>query len=135
MIRKGDWKYLYFSFYGNNHLFNLRDDPDELNNLAGRPETASVEHELYETLTSLVDPDAVTLRAFEKVEQVLASMVNKNDAHGFYEILGGRLGQGQAALLAQRYYPKWKPANLEITKPFVKGAMKGSRWVGGKVNQ
>lgn len=117
MIRKGDWKYLYFSFYGNNHLFNLRDDPGELNNLAGRPETASIEKELHDVLTSLVDPDAVTIRGFQKVEQVRASMVEKNDAHSFYEILGDRLGRGQAALLTQLYYAHWKPANLELTGP------------------
>lgn len=115
MIRKGDWKYLYYSFYGNNRLFNLRDDPGEMKNLAGQPETASIEKELHEALTSLVDPDAVTLRAFEKQEQVLKTMVQKNDAHSFYEILGGRLGRGQAALLAQKHYPQWKPANLELT--------------------
>jgi len=114
MIRKGDWKYLYFSFYGNNLLFNLRDDPGEMNNLSGRPESASIEQELHETLTSLVDPDAVTLRAFEKQDQVLAAMLRENDAHSFYENLGGRLGQGQAALLAQKYYPHWKPVNLEL---------------------
>lgn len=114
MIRKGDWKYLYFSFYGNNQLFNLSDDPGELNNLAGRPETASIENEMHEALTSLVDPDAITLRAFEKQEQVLASMIQKYDAHGFYELLAGRLGRGQAAVLAQKHYPKWKPANLEV---------------------
>lgn len=115
MIRKGDWKYLYFSFYGNNHLFDLRVDPCEMNNLAGRPETASIENEMHEALTSLVDPDAVTLRGFERVEQVLASMVQKHDAHSFYEVLGGRLGQGQAALLAQKHYPRWKPQNLELS--------------------
>lgn len=113
MIRKGDWKYLYFSFYGNNQLFNLREDPGELNNLSGRPETASIEQDLHNTLASLVDPDAITLRAFEKQDQVLAQMVQDHDAQDFYEILAGRLGQGQAALLAQQHYPKWKPANLK----------------------
>jgi choline-sulfatase len=114
MIRKGDWKYLYFSFYGDNLLFNLKDDPGELNNLARRPETAVIEKELHDVLTSLVDPDAVTLRAFEKQDEFLAKMVRSHDAHGFYELLSGRLGQGQAVLLTQQHYPKWKPANLEI---------------------
>lgn len=114
MIRKGNWKYLYFSFYGNNQLFNLRNDPGEMNNMAGKPETFSIEKELHEALTSLVDPDAVTLRAFEKQEQVLAKMVQQHDVHSFYEILDGRLEPGQAALLAQKHYPQWKPANLEL---------------------
>lgn len=114
MIRKGDWKYLYFSFYGNNLLFNLREDPGELNNLAGRPETAAIEKELHNTLTSLVDPDAITLRAFAKQDEFLAKMVRNHDAHAFYELLAGRLGQGQAVLLTQQHYPDWKPANLEV---------------------
>lgn len=114
LIRKGEWKHIYFSFYGSNLLFNLRDDPGELNNLAGRPETASVEREMHDTLTSLVDPDTVTLRAFEKQEQVLARMVRDNDAQSFYQSVGGRLGQGQAALLAQKHYPNWKPSNLAL---------------------
>lgn len=113
MIRRGDWKYLYFSYYGNSQLFNLRNDPGEMNNLAGRPETASIEKELHEVLTSLVDPDAVTLRAFEKQDEVLAKLVQQHDAQSFYEILAGRLGQGQAALLAQSHYPRWKPVNLK----------------------
>jgi choline-sulfatase len=114
MIRKGDWKYLYFSFYGNSQLFNLREDPGELNNLAGRPETASMEDEMHAALTSLVDPDAVTLQAFQKQEEVLAGMVRDHDAHGFYELLAERLGQGQAALLANQHYPQWKPTNLKF---------------------
>ena len=114
LIRKGDWKYLYFSFYGNNLLFNLREDPGELHNLSGRPETAAIEKDLHNTLTSLVDPDAVTLRAFEKQEQFLAKTVRNHDAHEFYELLAGRLGQGQAALIAQQHYFNWKPERLEV---------------------
>lgn len=109
MIRKGDWKYLYFSYYGDPQLFNLREDPGEFNNLAGRPETASMQQEMHDALTSLVDPDAVTLRAFAKQEQVLETMVRDHDAQGFSELLRSRLGQGQAALLAQKHYPRWKP--------------------------
>lgn len=116
MVRKSEWKYIYFSFYVNNLLFNLRDDPGELNNLSGRPGTAAIEREMHDALTSFVDPDGVTLRAFEKQEQILARMVHDQDAHSFYQTLGGRLGQGQAALIAQRHYPNWKPANLALPK-------------------
>jgi hypothetical protein len=115
MIRKGDWKYVYFSFYGNNLLFNLREDPGELKTLAGRPETAAIEKEMRDALTSLVDPDAITLRAFAKRDEFLAKVVRNHDAHAFYELLAGRLGPGQAALLAQQHYPDWKPTNLEVT--------------------
>jgi choline-sulfatase len=114
MIRKGDWKYLYFSFFGANLLFNLREDPGELNNLAGRPETAAIEKEMHETLTSLVDPDAITLRAFEKQDEFLEKIVKSHDANAFYQLIAGRLGQGQAVLITCQHYPNWKPANLEI---------------------
>ena len=37
MIRKGDWKYIYFA--GDQPLlFNLKNDPGELRNLAGEPQ-------------------------------------------------------------------------------------------------
>ena len=108
-LRKGEWKYIYFSYYGQNLLFNLHDDPGELTSLAGMPATAPIERELREVLTSLVDPDAVTTRAFEKQEQVLRRMVENNSADEFYGILRGRLGDGQAALLTQKEHPDWKP--------------------------
>jgi len=108
MIRKGDWKYIHFSYFGNNLLFNLRDDPGELKNLAATPEAASIEKEMHQVLTSLVDPDSVTTRAFDKQEQVLARLVRENNASDFCRILEGRLGQGQAAVLTLKQYPTWK---------------------------
>ena len=35
MVRKGDWKYIFLSNGNREQLFNLRDDPKELTNLAG----------------------------------------------------------------------------------------------------
>jgi len=40
MIRRGDWKFNYFT-HDTPELFNLREDPDELHNLAGVPQWAS----------------------------------------------------------------------------------------------
>lgn len=114
MIRRGDWKYIYFSYYSDNLLFNLREDPGEMNNLARKPETASIEREMRDALTSLVDPDAVTLRAFEKQDQFLSRLVRDNKPDDFYQILAGRLGQGQAALLTQKQYSGWKPTGLAV---------------------
>jgi hypothetical protein len=114
MIRRGDWKYIYFSYYADNLLFNLREDPGEMNNLAGKPEAASIEKEMRDTLTSLVDPDAVTLRAFAKQDQFLAGLVRNNKPNDFYQIIAGRLGQGQGALLTQKQYPGWKPTDLNV---------------------
>lgn len=105
MIRKGDWKYIYFSWY-EPLLFNLKDDPGELRNLAGKPESAAVQKELHGMLTSLLDPDAVTRRAFDEQERRLMAMVRANTATEFCEELAGRLGQGQARALTHRYYRK-----------------------------
>lgn len=103
MIRKGDWKYIYFSWY-DPLLFNLKDDPGELHNLAGAPEFASVRNELHAMLTSLVDPDAVTERAFAEQDRRLKAMIEKNSAEEFYEELENRLGAGQARVLTKKYY-------------------------------
>jgi arylsulfatase A-like enzyme len=57
MLRKGDWK-LAFDMQGRGQLYNLRDDPVELNNLyAGNPAYAELQKEL------LADLLAWTLRA------------------------------------------------------------------------
>jgi choline-sulfatase len=110
MIRKGDWKYIHFSYYNKNLLFNLRDDPGEMHDLASAAQTASIEHELHATLTSIVDPAVVTTRAFEKQEEVLTGLIRDNNPDDFFQILEGRLGQGQAAVLTQKHYPRWHPA-------------------------
>jgi choline-sulfatase len=104
MLRKEDWKYLYFS--GDVPLlFNLKDDPGELRNLAGRPETAAIQKELHGRLTSLVDPDAVTRRAFDAQERVLMKMVREMKRDEFYQEISGRLGSAQAWVLTSRHYP------------------------------
>jgi choline-sulfatase len=103
MIRKGDWKYLYFT--GSEPLlFNLRDDPGEFHSVAGKPEAASIQRELHGLLTSLVDPDAVTGRAFAEQERILAGIVAKSTKEQFRKSLVSRLGGAQAASLANRYY-------------------------------
>ena len=104
MIRKEHWKYIYFSWHDDNLLFNLQEDPGEMTNLANHPQYASVVKELHGHLTSLVDPDAVTERAFEKQEQILKAMVQRHTEQEFYEMLKGRLGKGQAGALARKYY-------------------------------
>lgn len=49
MVVKDGWK-LVFDMQGNGQLYNLRDDPSEVRNLYGRPETASKQLELVEEL-------------------------------------------------------------------------------------
>jgi arylsulfatase A-like enzyme len=110
MIRRGDWKYIYFSWYGDRLLFNLKEDPGEMNNLAGNPAHASKVRELHGLLTSLVDPDTVTEAAFRKQHQVLTQMVQEKTPDEFFHTLRGRLGRGQATALTRKYYRNWQPA-------------------------
>lgn len=101
-IRKGPWKYIYFSYY-DPLLFHLGDDPGELRNLAGRPETAAVQRELHGILTSLVNPDDVTERAFAAQESFLRNFAAAKGREGMYEALVSRMGKGQARSLAMKY--------------------------------
>jgi choline-sulfatase len=103
LIRKGDWKYIYFTCE-QPLLFNLHDDPGEFHNLAGNPETAQKQAELHAHLTSLVDPDAVTERAFAAQQKILDSMVARMSRDEFYRYMKGRLGGMQARVLASQLY-------------------------------
>jgi choline-sulfatase len=103
MIRRDEWKYIYFSWH-EPLLFNLKADPGEKDNLAAKPEHAAVLKELHGILTSLVDPDEVTRRAFAEQDRRLAAMVQKLTAQEFRKELTSRLGAGQAGALAAKYY-------------------------------
>ena len=103
LIRKGDWKYIYFTG-DDSLLFNLKDDPGELRNLAAAPEHAAKKRELHAHLTSLLDPDSVTDMAFAEQERRLAGMVKRMSKNEFQEELVGRLGSAQARALTAKYY-------------------------------
>ena len=49
MIRSDDWKFNYYHGY-NNQLFNLKDDPDEMNNLSGLKEYSKIEIKLIKKI-------------------------------------------------------------------------------------
>jgi choline-sulfatase len=102
LIRKGDWKYIHFSWY-DDLLFNVAEDPGEFNNLIDKPETAAVQAELKNILYSLVDPEEVTMRAFEAQDKVLAGFTEKMTEDQLFNLLKGRLGPGQARTLAKKY--------------------------------
>jgi choline-sulfatase len=105
MARKAAWKYICFA--GDDPLlFNLESDPRETRNIAGRPETAQVQAELHNLLLSNLDPEAVSDRAFREQERRLEEAVRTHSAQGFYELLVGRLGKGQARALTNKHYCK-----------------------------
>jgi len=101
MIRKGDWKYIHFTWY-DDLLFNIAQDPGEFNNLSNKPETADIKAELKNILYSLVDPEEVTLRAFRTQEKKLADFAERMTEDQLFNLFKTRLGSGQARALAKK---------------------------------
>lgn len=101
MIRKGDWKYIHFTWY-NDLLFNLAEDPGEFNNLIDKPDTAGIQAELKNILRSLVDPEEVTIRAFHTQEKVLATLTGSMSEDQLFDLFKGRFGPGQGRALAKK---------------------------------
>jgi len=100
MIRKGEWKYVHFSWY-EGLLFNLEKDPGEFNNLIDDPGARKVRSELEEILRTQVDPEEVTLRAFRAQDRMLAEMARRLSEDELCQRLERRLGPGQARIMAQ----------------------------------
>jgi choline-sulfatase len=108
MIRKENWKYIYATGY-EPILFDLRSDPSEQHDLAGKPETAAIQKELQAELLRLTpDPDGVTERAFAAQQVLLETMIHDFRRDEFYEELRSRLGDGQARILANHFYRNHK---------------------------
>lgn len=99
MIRKGDWKYIHFSFY-DDLLFNVKEDPYEFDNRIDDPDVQDIKLELQELLTQQVDPEAITMAAFEKQKKMRDEFVRTLDEEGLVDLLKGRLGEGQSRALA-----------------------------------
>jgi choline-sulfatase len=103
LIRKGDWKYIYFTG-GEPLLFNLKTGPGEFRNLAADPQHSGVRTELHAHLRSLLDPDKVTDDSFRKQNAVLKQLVAKQSRAEFYKNLVGRLGPMQARVITEQQY-------------------------------
>ena len=71
LVRKGPWKLVYYVAY-EPQLFNLQDDPEELNNLAGDPAAASVIDDLKAELDKIVDAAGTDAHAKEQQAKLLA---------------------------------------------------------------
>jgi choline-sulfatase len=102
MIRKGNWKYIHFTWY-DDLLFNVGEDPGEFNNLIDQPDTADIQTELKRILNSLVDTEEVTLRAFKTQEKMLTDFAEQMSEDQLFDLFKGRLGPGQARALAKKY--------------------------------
>ena len=100
MVRKGDWKYIHFSWY-DDLLFNVRKDPGEFNNLIDKPETSAIQAELKDIMYSLVNPEAVTAQAFDAQQKILDSFAEGMNEDELFDMLKGRLGNGQARIVAR----------------------------------
>jgi choline-sulfatase len=100
MIRKGDWKLVHFSYYGD-YLFNLKDDPAEKHNRADDPAARDVLKELQSILRKQVDPEEVTERAFTAQKKVLDGLVGKMNEEQLFEYFRSRMGDGQARVIAK----------------------------------
>ena len=90
-VCQGSWKYIYFVGYPP-LLFNLKDDPGEFENLAGRERYGDVERELSELLHTIVNPEEVSAAAFvdqrRRLETALSHMDNPRVYHDFVKRLG-----------------------------------------------
>ena len=101
MIRKGDWKYLHFTWY-DDRLFNLAEDPGELHNRLDDPKTRPIVEELRGILLRQVNPREVTLRAFARQEAMLANFARKMNERELAKMLESRMGRGQSLALAAK---------------------------------
>ncbi|MGD8780209.1 MAG: sulfatase-like hydrolase/transferase [Ignavibacteria bacterium] len=101
MIRKGDWKLIHFSYYGD-ILFNIKEDPDEKNNLMDEPKYRDKADELRKLLYSKINPEEITDRAFHVQSKILKNFVEKMDENELFKLFRGRLGDGQARVIAKK---------------------------------
>lgn len=103
MIRKGDWKYIHFTYH-DGLLFNIARDPDERANLINDPSAKDTLEELRTILHAQVDPVEVTERAFRMQKKRMDKMASDFDETRMFEEFRGRLGDGQAVSLLGAYY-------------------------------
>ena len=71
MLRRGAHKYIHYTGYAP-ELFDLHQDPEELHDLAGRPESAPILAEFHRHLHGLFDPVAVDQRAKRDQAELIA---------------------------------------------------------------
>ena len=95
MIRKGDWKYIHFTWY-DDLLFNIGEDPGEFTNRINDQTVQRTVDELQGILHNLVDSEEITVRGFKKQEAKLQEMSRSLSRNELFDTLKGRLGKGQS---------------------------------------
>jgi arylsulfatase A-like enzyme len=74
MLRKGCWKYVYFSEGHPGLLFNIENDSRELVNLADDPEFAQTVIEMRDQLFEILDPEMENRQAFADQEKMIEAL-------------------------------------------------------------
>jgi choline-sulfatase len=74
MIRQGPWKYVYYSEDHPDQMFNIEQDPRELNNLIDLLEFADDRDKLLVQLRDILDPEATNIRAFEDQQKMITDL-------------------------------------------------------------
>ena len=100
MIRKGDWKYIHFTWY-DDLLFNLKEDPGEFENRIEDPEAAAILKELKTHLNETVNPEEITIAAFDAEDTFRTDMANRMTEEELFQEFRGRLGDGLARNMAK----------------------------------
>ncbi len=77
MLRRGAWKYVYFSEGHADLLFNMEEDPQELIDLAGDPNHAATVNELRRQLYQILDPEEVNRQAFADQAKMIEKLGGK----------------------------------------------------------
>ncbi|MDU8927122.1 sulfatase-like hydrolase/transferase [Alisedimentitalea sp. MJ-SS2] len=72
MLRKGRWKLNYYVGFAS-ELYDMRDDPEELTDLAADPIHAETLTEMETALRAILDPEAVDAQAFADQAELIAS--------------------------------------------------------------
>jgi choline-sulfatase len=78
MLRRGPWKYVYYSEGNPDLLFNMEEDPQELVNLVEDPGHSSTVSELRDQLNQILDPEEVNRQAFADQAKMIEKLGGKD---------------------------------------------------------
>ena len=79
MIRKGEWKYIYYAGF-EPELFHLQTDPEETQNRAMLAENKTIVDELHSELLAICDPYSIDAMAHRDQEALIASYGGRETA-------------------------------------------------------